>query len=237
MKRLRIVGLALLAIFALGAIASSSAMANPELLPLPTEKEPLTFSAESKELSELQANKGLNNIDCKTLKATGSFTSVDLGKGTLDFGECTANAKAVKCWSLGDEKSKSPDGTEKSVILVDNADLHLVDILPAGKLELGLAVILLSELHIECQGGLLILVSGTVIGVVEGVTTLVKTKTMKLNFAAKEGVQNVRECMTLETFCKGKKFELLANFGGGPLPAAEIAKATVTLGKETEVHF
>jgi hypothetical protein len=210
---------------------------QPEILPVPAEKAPLTFTGESSELFEISANKGKNNIGCLAVKATGSFTSADLGKATLDIEGCTANAKAVKCWSLGDEKALDAKKVEKSVILVDNADLHLVDILPAGKLELGLTIKLASELHIECQGGLLFLLKGTVIGIVEGVTSLVKTKTAKLTFAATGGVQNVRECMTSKAFCEGKKYELEANFGGGFLPAAEVANANVTFAKEVEFHF
>jgi hypothetical protein len=234
MKRLRIVGLALLALFALSAIASSSAMAEqPEILPVPTEKEPLTLTAEGP-LAELTSNEGKNTIDCEKVLVNGSFTSADLGKATFDFHNCTAEKKAIKCWSLGDEKS--PLG-EKSVILLDNADIHLVDILPAGTLQLGLAVILLKELHIECQGGILILIKGTAIGIVEGVTSGVKTKTHKVNFAVTKGVQNVRECMTLKVFCEGKKYELEANFGAGFKPAGEVATATVTLNKEVAFDF
>jgi hypothetical protein len=200
---------------------------------VPTEKAPLTFTAESKELLEVQANKGKNNIDCLKFKGSGSFTSQDLGKATLDIEGCTANAKAVKCWSLGDEKA----GAGKEVILVDSAALHLVDILPAGKLELGLAVTRATTVIVDCQGGIVVEVKGTLIGVVEGVVGGVKTKAAKVNFAATGGVQNVRECMTAKVFCEGKKYELEANFGAGFSPAAEVAKASITFAKEAEFHF
>ena len=47
MHRFRLLGVALMAVFALAAIASSPALAeNPEILPTPSSTEPILFSSE-----------------------------------------------------------------------------------------------------------------------------------------------------------------------------------------------
>ena len=233
MHRFKLLGLALMAVFALGAVASSSALAeNPEILPNPTALAPLTFTAEGTATSVLAPSVGKRSIECEKILAKGEFTSARLGKTTIDFHNC--KSEGVKCWSLGDETS--PLGN-KSVILVDNADIHLVDILPLSTLALGAAVILLSELHLECQGGLLVLIKGTVIGEVIGPKTEVKTKTGELSFKQSKGVQAIKKCDLTKEFCEGKEYNLLTNFGAGFEQSGEEAKATVTFNKEAAFDF
>jgi hypothetical protein len=81
MKHVKLLGLALLALFALSAVASSVAMANPTILPTPTAGEPLTFTSKTKagSVTALESTSG-KRIVCKEATNEGEFTSADHGK-------------------------------------------------------------------------------------------------------------------------------------------------------------
>ena len=106
MHRLKVLILACLAVFMLGAVASAVASAAEKELPRFTV--PTAGTGESKK-GEL-AVEG-SSIKCE--KATNSFGAGEkLGTFTIRFLECKGPATVGKCWSLGDPKGEILVGGE-----------------------------------------------------------------------------------------------------------------------------
>ncbi len=96
MKSIRLLGLSLLAVLALGALAATTASAEEGFLPKPATATILGG------LSTLQA--GESKIECTTLDdSTITFTTDEHGTVTLRWLGCTTAAKLVKINSLGDK--------------------------------------------------------------------------------------------------------------------------------------
>jgi hypothetical protein len=242
MKRIRLMGLALIAIFALAALASASAFAeNPEILPVPTAANPAKFTSTAGK-TELHTTKDVKTV-CQKAKNKGQFTSQDLGTVDITFEECTTEEGKVTC--------KSP-GQATGVILVEG-EMDLVDVLPTGTLDLGVAITPhqdgnVNEMLSYTCGLIKALILGTVIGVVDNAAGNLLKDLEKFNEVkvlwkqnAELGEQEIKECDLLKAFCEegGKKklFLLLADFGKGHELAAEIADATLLFEKTWEVHF
>jgi hypothetical protein len=236
MKRIRLLGLMLLAVFALSAVAATSAFAEEEpiILPTPTPTAPLTFTGVSEGETILQGTAEASKVKCLKAPNTGEFTSAHLGKVTVDFEECKLGAS--NCSSAGDAA-----GT----ILLTNADVHLVDILPGSVLTLGLLIIPLeggkNVFKFKC-GIVTEEVLGGVIGTVfngkgEALKTLEKAKLVLVLWKqVTQGMQDVTACMTPAALCGGA-VELKSSFGLGEELSAEIAHWHITFAKEVEVHF
>jgi hypothetical protein len=224
MRQIKLLGVALIAIFALTATAATTAALaeQPEIL----STLPAKFTGKGG-VGKLELTKG-KKIECKTNTNSGEFTSVNLGIITIDFHECHAEETSVECHSLGDKEG---------LILV-GGDLHIVD-LGGTSLPLGLVVILLSELHVECAGGILFLIKtdNGVIGEVTGIKSGEKTKTAKVKFESTGGTQKIKTCTQEKTFCEGKEFLLLGNVGKGFELGGEATESEVTFEKEAIVDF
>jgi hypothetical protein len=239
MKHVKLLGLALLALFALSAVASSVAMANPTILPEPTEKESLKFTAKTKAgTTPLLENSGKKNepkVLCEKAEASGAFTSADHGNVTIKFSECKEPVSKAKCKS----------GATAGVIELEGL-IELVDVLPSSVLELGLWLEPFAlggeakkeDLKFSC-GVLNVTVLGSLIALVDEVKTLVKTKKALLLWHQKAGVQAIQECMTLETLCAKGPFDLKAKYTTEGIEelAGQEAEAEVEFAKEAEVHF
>jgi hypothetical protein len=239
MRRIRLLGLALLTFMALGVIGASVASAeelgNPEILPVPTVGEPLNITSIEGKEPFLETTKG-SKISCKEVKGSGSFTSRRLGVGTLHFtGKC--ESKGIECLSEGDVA-----GT----ILLPTVDWHLVDLLENNVLTLGLEILPLPQPFLILCGVLHISVTGSALGLVL-LKDLQKSKHFEVHFdrellnkAPVPGEQFEKECILDKEFCepggKPKKFLLEANFGKSEL-AAEVALVLILTEKEFEVHF
>ncbi len=233
MKRLKLLGIAILAIFALGAIAAATASAeNVEILPTPTKAEPLEFkSVNVKEVkSILTGEKAGSAIECEESTSTGEMTSTNLGVGEIDFHGCKSELNGSKCSSLGDEGG----------LILLPIDWHAVDVLlpagePAPELMLGFVAILLELLHVEC-GTLLILVGAAVIGEFGQFTKSgALTKSGTILFAeSTKGVQKVKECDLDKAFCSGKTFGLYIELGKGREKGGETSEDEVTLEATTK---
>jgi len=241
MKRIRLLSLALIALFALGAFASAGAFAeNPEILPVVEKGKPLKFTSEAGR-TDLHSTKGVLTI-CLKAKNKGEFTSQDLGLVLIDFEEC--KSEGANCNSPGDAAG----------VILTLGDMHLVDVLPTGTLDLGLWIEPKEELPgtgmltFKCGGILSAVILGSVIGVVDNVKTgellkdLEKFKEIKVLWKEKTlGEQEIKTCDLLKAFCfegeKAKVFELKVDFGKGEELASEIADATLKFEKEIEVHF
>lgn len=239
MKRIKLMGLALIAVFLLGALGASSAMAeeggNPEILPLPTPTAPLTFTSETDGPPRLVTTAG-TEIQCKEATNEGEFTSKRLGTLHIDFKECKEVKTEVSCTSTNDKTGE----------ILTEGKIHLVDILPTGTLDLGLWFEPLAigggDLKFKC-GIIGVEILGSLIGEVDNEHgELLKDLEKGKHFIVlwkeeKQGEQLIKTCMLDEEFCKGKTFELKSTFGKGEELAAEIADALVLFLKEIEIHF
>jgi len=235
MQRFKLIGLSLLAVLLFSAVATATASAAlPEILPVPTEATPLTFTTTGEGNAVLLTTAG-KEIVCKKSKSEGKFTSADKGETTIKFNECTTEKGAVKC-----------KNAEAEEILLSKYVIHLVTLkLKPGLtvLGLGLLVLIPSTLLAFTCGVLKILVLGAVIGEFLGINTLEKiktTETRKLAFLEeKSGLQLYRTCEELKAVCEGKEFLLKSTFTTLEHEelASQLTTQVVSLGKEAEVHF
>jgi hypothetical protein len=234
MKRISLMGLALIAIFALGGFASASALAeNPEILPVPTAVAPLNYTAAGTE-AILQATKEANKVKCSSDTAKGSFTTQDSGRLTITFKGCTA--KGASCTSNG----------VKGEIVTEGKG-ELVTVLPTATLDLGILIVPTevggAVLKFECAGVFDVEVLGSLIGVIDnanGELFLANTKATEVKALWKSsalGEQEIKTCEQLVATCKGQTFGLTSNFGKGEELTAEIADATLTFETAAEVRF
>ena len=234
MKRIRLVGLAILAILALSAITATTASAeNVEVLPAPTKTAPLTFESEGP-AGVLEGEQVGSAIECKELKNKGEITSANLGVATLTFTGCKSVISGAKCESL----PKVAAGTIELKV-----DIHFVDVLlpkgePAPELMLGLAVILLELLHVECGAALLILIGAIVLGeFTKAAESGVKTKQGTVLFEQAKGIQSVKECDFDKAFCSGKTFGLYIELGKGREKGGIKQEDKITLAKEAAFDY
>jgi hypothetical protein len=228
---------------------ATTAPANPTILPTPTAEKPLNFEGASNgttlaTLTQVGEKGVKHQIKCEKVKTLKSaFTTSETAKDVhLEFeGNC-------KLTSAPESKCKT-EGTENGTLLV-LVDATLVDILPGSVLTLGIRFDVLNlalkpEAIVLTCGVALVEVKGSVIGRIDGVTSLVKTKTAEVLVHEKEEKQEFKECDLLEEVCldlPGKthlKFELLAKFTAAEafFEGREEATVPITFEKEAEVHY
>jgi hypothetical protein len=235
MKRIELLGLALLAllaVLAMGAITAAGAMAEtPEILPLPTEGKPLTYTSETTTEPFLETTAGgeKNKIKCAKAKSAGSFTSANAGKVTIEFSGCKVGTK--NCTTKGDALGE---------VLLINAPARLVDVLPGGVLDLGLLVTI-NNLELEC-GTLKEKVTGSMIGAIDNekgelLKSLEAFKNVIGLWKGTKGEQAITECMFPESVCSGKAFKLEAELGVGLELAVLLFDASFKFTTSNEVHF
>jgi hypothetical protein len=224
MKRVRLLGIAILAIFAVGAVAAATASATEAgLLYLESSKTAFSFTGTGG-AGELKL--GENSVKCEKLEATGASTEtkhVTLGTGSITFKGCKLEKEKVKT-------ACNTEGDVKETVLVP-IDFHLFNALEGTKLQAGLAVLILNpNLKIKCAAGVTIVeVRGWTFGLV--LTTNLTSDVEKVEahfFAAGE------TCDTGETFCENikKNKELLeSNLSGKFEPSQLIQLASLTFNQ------
>jgi hypothetical protein len=186
MKRIRIVGLMLLALFALGAVAATAASAEEGFLPL-TKKGLQILSGEAK----LETHTKLS-INCTTTSGTGTFKNDSEGSGTFTFEKCTA--LGFPALSL----TSTTSGQIKANVT------YVVCLINSAELKFGIAITPSETVHIEVPAaGILLEVKGTIIG---EILTKGPAKLYVVDFGGKEGLGNVAECKHGTTTIK-KSFE------------------------------
>jgi hypothetical protein len=160
MHRFRILGMALMAVFVLGAAVSATASAvGVEVLPLGKEEK---WTGESG-LGTLEVLKKAETIVCTKDKSEGTFeANKPLGKFHIDFEGCKSGV--APCTGLGEAKE---------VILTLGIAHMVFDKLGAGA-ELGVGVLFLIEAtHFTCVIPLII-VEGQVLCLIKPINTIVK---------------------------------------------------------------
>jgi hypothetical protein len=246
MQRIKLLGLALIALVAFGAIASASAFAEgPEITPAPTKTAPLTFSGTGG-AATLQGTKTSNAVTATAVKFKGEFTSQDTGTGTVEF-------SGVKSAELG--KCNSP-GQASGVVLTEGP-VQLVDVLPTSTLDLGWLVTPhqdgepTKDLTFVCGGVATIVILGSVIGVTDASTgslltspstfTAGTTEYKVLFKQSAQGKQEILTCMLLKVTCltegKENNFHLESDFGLGHELAAEVANVALKFGGSGTLTF
>lgn len=228
MRHLRLLGLTLLALLSLGALASSAFATEAGWLPLAKAK-----GVEIKETKQTSAaailETATGKIECANTKSkattignkAGEETHYILGAGTLEFTGCKLikGASKLACNSKGDK-------TE--VILVE-VDIHLVNLEPKeGELEAGLMIRPKTTLILECAAGTVkIEVKGWALGLVLASLTAEVTEGELHFFSGGEICDKTDELCKKLT--KEEPFE--ANLAGKFEPANEIVLAKVILSE------
>jgi hypothetical protein len=156
MQRLKLLGLALIAVFALGAAVASVASAESagiKLLPDTGEAAGSTFSVKGKAgerpLFETAAG---NKVECEKLAGNGTAVTDPLGTVTLEFQGCEEPATKFKCTGLADTTTGN---------ITFPAEYHFRYLLPETNKGVQL-LILIEHVHFSCTALALILVSGCV---------------------------------------------------------------------------
>ena len=169
MRRLKIIGVAALAVFALTAIASATAFALPTLNP----NTAVSFTGTSG-IGKLEVLGSSLLVECKKNADEGSFAAgTVLGPFHIKFSECTAKLGTTNlgtCTGLGD--------TETGVILSLGEDHLVYDSLSP----LGAALLFLVEpTHFECKSitTVLITVLGSVLCLITPIGTITKAPKVK----------------------------------------------------------
>jgi hypothetical protein len=170
MKRVKLLGLAIVAIFALSASAASVASAENVFLPEGTMANPVSFKVTS-ESGALSTPEGVI-IECTSDAGEGAVTSQRLGTFEVTFKGCTTLGGVVKCAELA-----KTDNTGEIPVM---GEFHMRMGLTGQPL--GLILFLILHVHILC-GPELILVLGCVVGPITPMNTLSSTETVSLKTA------------------------------------------------------
>jgi hypothetical protein len=210
MQRPRLLGLALLAMFALCAVASTTALAQDPRFLSETGKFPVSFTGTTSRSTVFETTK-LAKITCIKDTDTGEIESASFATVTIALEGCSTFA-SLKCHTPGDATG---------VILFPAVSLYLVSYSRAGKLLAGLLSKLppvLLEFLIECGSGPeKVKIRGGVIGLLSPLGSFGKNFT--LSFEQVAGVPSVRECdFPIEVCGKAgerKPFFLETSINGG----------------------
>jgi len=183
MKRLKLLGLAIFAAFALSACAAATASAENSFLPEGTELVPVKFKVKSGagKLTSPEAE-----IKCLSDSGTGEITSKRLGKFEVEFILCEEPKLKVSCSSL-----EHKDSTLKILVM---GEFHMRMGLTTQPL--GLITFLILHVHILCSL-LLILVLGCVVGSILPLNTLSATAEVLLKVKA-GAEKNINEITTVD---------------------------------------
>jgi hypothetical protein len=204
MKRLRLLGLAILAIFALGAATSATVSATEAGL-LYLEKSGFTLTFTGSGLSG-ELTVGLNSIKCSIINVKGESKEakhVILGSGTIDFIGCKLSKEKIVT-------ACNTEGDAKETILLP-ADFHFFNALKGPELESGIGILILkAPLKIKCAAGTsLVEVKGWALGLVLTTNLTSDLEVVELHFFAEREF-----CDFSEAFCEKveEKEPLEANF-------------------------
>src|ERR1700720_4403261 len=159
MRKLRMLGVALLALFAVGAVAAATSSAVlPVFLPLATSANPVKFIDKSGAGTFRTA--GGTVLTATSDESTGEYLSTALGEFDILF--LGVKSSGVACTGL-------PDTVSGSVLV--KGTFHLVYLLALSAKHVGVAF-LLNEVHFSCSI-VLVRLRGCMIGLILPVNTAV----------------------------------------------------------------
>ena len=232
MQKLKVLGLALMAMFAIGIAVSATASAAevPEFLCLGTCSFPITFTGKIATGKLLTA---IGSVECTEAGTTeGEITSAKKGTAkSIDFKGCLLAANKEKCNTTTDAAG---------VILLNSVAFHLVAYKLSAKLLAGI-LFLPAEVLFEC-GAVKIKVKGSPIALVaiESPITEAESKNLLLLWDIEEvggkKKQDPEKCELPAAICEGKTYGELANLGLG-FETAVFEETHVLLVLSTDVKI
>ena len=227
MRRVKLLGLALMAVFAFGVVIAATASAEEKepagLLFLPKEEGPVTLKGEGGEVKLSSAGLLKVTITCTKVKTEGTSNAgeklhITLATLTIDYEGCTLNNK-INCSSENIKGEKDPAKTILQISV--DTDLHFVSLESGGKLVKGVIIGLLElvegakklDLTLNC-GGVKVLILGAVFLEAAGGSATEEVKEVKIK-------DTPLKCDEKDKLCK----EELAKWG---------ATATEKVGEKDE---
>lgn len=213
MKRFKLLGLALVAVFALAAAFSASAFALPELL---GQGANATYEGKNTAANPTLETTKSEKIVCKEATANGVQETNSLASFHISFKGCESSG--FKCNSSGDETG---------VILVLGS-AHYVDSTPGN-----VAILFLfEELTIKCTALVTLKVKGDIVcPVLEALTS---AATHEFHCTESAGKPSTTSWLNDENETQTAKVETSKN-GGAFIESAEQALASVTFGTAVAV--
>jgi hypothetical protein len=218
MHRIRLMGLALIAVFAMGAIAATAAMAEkPEFSP----PEKNVFSTSGGK-AKFEQKEGIAPVSAE--KSTGKGEVTNAKEGTFD--ELFENTTVP----LGGKATGLEDKTVGSVLVKGTFKLGYLD---AAKTKVGV-VFKIIETHFEAEKLItLVSVRGAAIGQITPLNTKTKVFTVELTGAG--GVQTFTEILNA-TNSGFEKFKLESEINGGAFTQSdEVTTVKITTTKEASI--
>src|ERR1700704_1320512 len=192
MRRVKLLRLVLMAIFAFGVVIAATASAEEKepagLLFLPKEEGPVTLKAEGGEVGFSSAGLKKVELKCTKVKASGESNAgeklhITLGTLTLDFEGCKLGKLACSSENIKGEK----DPKETVLMAAVDTDVHFVSLEKEKKLVKGLLIGLLElvegakklDVTLNC-GGAKVLLLGAVFLEAAGGSATEEVKEVKI---------------------------------------------------------
>jgi hypothetical protein len=170
MSRIKLLGVSLVAVFALFALTAASAMAVEEKTKMLPETGVTFTGKQTAEVGKLVQSGSEKVVECKKGKGTGTIESANLGKYTTTFEECSSSG--APCTGLGDAaKTIKNEGTYHFWLALETLN-------GTANTLVGALVFLPIEKHFTCELlgiKVLILVKGCVAALATSLNTLVAT--------------------------------------------------------------
>jgi hypothetical protein len=216
MKRIKFVGIAIVAMLSLAVsmAASASAATVPNVLPAGTAAEPVTATASS---GETEFGNGFIKVTSKKSTGTQSGNSTKLGAFTNKFKE-TKDTLGSAC--------KGSKDTEAETVTVSGT-FHIRDYKEGGVTLRVATIFLLNEVKFTCGS-----IEVTTVGCVAGALTPENAKAKSLTVTlARNGTLNDNKIVTIlnESNTENETCQLLAKMGAGALElSSQVQTSTVT---------
>lgn len=223
MQRIKLLGITLLAAFAITAITATAALAeNPQALKLGGGTPTFPIKTESKTVAGVEPalETAIGTIKCSGDEALkGEITSLTLGVSGIAFKGCLLVSSKEKCTS----------GTDTAgVILLPTTSIHLVAFKTGTELLAGL-LFLLVNIEFAC-GALKVKVIGNVIGLLGPLN--VDATNFTLLFDHTGFIQKPTSCEVPVAVClpggKTALYSLLSELGLGLEHAVQVVKQLIT---------
>jgi hypothetical protein len=212
MGRMKLLGLALMAVFAFGIVAAATASAEEKepsgLLYLAGEEGPVIIKGTGKEVTLLTDGLLKTEIKCLTVKSEGELgkgegTHSTLGTLTIDYEGCKLGGK-IACSSENIKGEKDPKETILQV--AGDTDAHAASLLNGTKLVAGLIIGLLELVEGEKKLDLTLNCAGVKV-LVLGSTFLEIQKASPTADVTEVGISGTElKCDSADTLC-AKEFE------------------------------
>lgn len=152
MRRVKILGIAMLAMLAISALAASASLAaTPEFLPEATAGNPITFKSETvKGTHPVLETLAGTKVECEKATNTGSITGLKAGTVKITFEKCKELTAGSQCTGLSDT-------TAGNITTEGNLDL-VAGLLKKTKEEVVAAAVLLTKsIHFTCLSGIILI--------------------------------------------------------------------------------